>query len=131
MSRGLGDVYKRQKLNETVGFEGIIHYKDKSFHKRKVIIESKEIIIEDEAYSKKHYIEINFHFPPKRQIEFTKNGMVRIDNEITMNITSPSNFETKIEDSYYSSSYNKIEKRKNLKVISNHENQKFTTRIIF
>jgi len=57
--------------------------------------------------------------------------MVRIDNEITMNITSPSNFETKIGDSYYSPSYNKIVKRKNLKVISKSKNQKFTTRITF
>jgi len=120
-----------RKLDEIVGFEGIIYYKDKSFHKRKVIIESKEINVEDEVYSNKHYIEINFHFSPKRQIEFTKNGMVRIDNEITMNITSPNNFETKIGDSYYSPSYNKIEKRKNLNVISKNENQKFTTTIIF
>jgi len=120
-----------RKLDEIVGFEGIIQYKDKSFHKRKVIIESKEIIIEDEVHSNKHYIEINFHFSSKRQIEFTKNGMVRIDNEITMNITSPNNFETKIEDSFYSPSYNKIEKRKNLKVISKNENQNFTTTITF
>ncbi len=120
-----------RKLDEIVGFEGIIYYKDKSFHKRKVIIESKEIIVEDEVYSNKHYIEINFHFSPKRQVEFTKNGMVRIDNEITMNITSPNNFETKIGDSYYSPSYNKIEKRKNLKVISKNENQKFLTKIQF
>lgn len=120
-----------RKLKKEIGFEGIINYKNKSTHKRKVIIENNIINIEDEVYSKRNYIELNFHFSPKRQIKFTKNGMVRIDNEITMNITSPNNFETKIEDSYYSPSYNKIEKRKNLKVIAKTKNQKFTTKIIF
>jgi len=120
-----------KKLEDTIGFEGVIKYKNKSMHKRKVIIENNIINIEDEVYSKRNYIEINFHFSTERQIQLINKDKIEIDGDIKIQIISNKEFDTKLEESYYSSSYNKIQKRKNLKVIAKTKNQKFTTKIIF
>jgi len=120
-----------RKLKKEIGFEGIINYKNKSMHKRKVIIENNIINIEDEVYSKRNYIELNFHFSPERQIQLINKDKIEIDGDIKIQIISNKEFDTKLEESYYSSSYNKIQKRKNLKIISKNENQKFLTKIQF
>jgi hypothetical protein len=109
----------------------VIKYKNKSMHKRKVIIENNIINIEDEVYSKRNYIELNFHFSPERQIQLINKDKIEIDGDIKLQIMSDKKFDTKLEESYYSPSYNKIQKRKNLKIISKNENQKFLTKIQF
>lgn len=120
-----------KKLEDTIGFEGAIKYKNKSTHKRKVIIGNNIINIEDEVYSKRNYIELNFHFSTERQIQLIGKNQIEIDREIKLQLMSDKEFDTKLEESYYSSSYNKIQKRKNLKIISKNENQKFLTKIQF
>jgi len=120
-----------KKLEDTIGFEGAIKYKNKSTHKRKVIIGNNIINIEDEVYSKRNYIELNFHFSTERQIQLIGKNQIEIDREIKLQLMSDKEFDTKLEESYYSPSYNKIQKRKNLKIISKNENQKFLTKIQF
>jgi len=120
-----------KKLEDTIGFEGTIKYKNKSMHKRRVIVENNLITVEDEVNSQKNYIELNFHFSPERQIQLITKDKIEMDGEIKLQITSDKVFDTKIEESYYSPSYNKIQKRKNLKIISYNENQKFLTKIQF
>ncbi len=120
-----------KKLEDTIGFEGTIKYKNKSMHKRRVIVENNLITVEDEVNSQKNYIELNFQFSPERQIQLITKDKIEIDGEIKLQITSDKVFDTKIEESYYSPSYNKIQKRKNLKIISYNENQKFLTKIQF
>jgi len=120
-----------KKLEDKIGFEGTIKYKNKSMHKRRVIVENNLITVEDEVNSQKNYIELNFHFSPERQIQLITKDKIEIDGEIKLQITSDKVFDTKIEDSYYSPSYNKIQKRKDLKIISYNENQQFLTKIQF
>lgn len=120
-----------KKLEDTIGFEGAIKYKNKSTHKRRVIVENNLITIEDKVNSEKNYIELNFHFSPERQIQLINKDKIEIDGDIKIQIISNKEFDTKLEESYYSSSYNKIQKRKNLKIISKNENQKFLTKIQF
>jgi hypothetical protein len=120
-----------RKLKKEIGFEGIINYKNKSTHRRKVIIENKIINIEDKVHSKKNYIELNFHFSPENHIQLIEKNQIEIDGEIKLQIISDKEFNTRLEKSYYSSSYNKIQKRNNLKIISKNENQKFLTKIQF
>lgn len=120
-----------KKLEDTIGFEGAIKYKNKSTHKRRVIVENNLITIEDKVNSEKNYIELNFHFSPERQIQLINKDKIEIDGDIKIQIISDKEFDTKLEESYYSPSYNKIQKRKNLKIISKNENQKFLTKIQF
>lgn len=120
-----------KKLEDTIGFEGAIKYKNKSTHKRRVIVENNLITIEDKVNSVKNYIELNFHFSPENHIRLIEKNQIEIDREIKLQIISDKEFDTKLEESYYSPSYNKIQKRKNLKIISKNENQKFLTKIQF
>lgn len=114
-----------EKLSDKKGFSGKIFYRDKSFHQRSVLFERGKIIIEDDIESSNNFIEINFHFSEDIILENISNNKLKINNSIILSVSSDKNFKTIITESYYSKSYNKIQKRPNLKIISNNKKQEF------
>jgi hypothetical protein len=122
--------FLRKSENETE-FEGYIKTKDNSKHKRTVKVQKNEIIIKDEINSKKEYFEINYHFGTDIEIKKTNEKEILINDRYRLSIESEKDYKIKIEDSYYSESYNKITKRKNLKILSNNREQTIITRIVY
>ncbi len=119
-----------KKLDNATGFNGTVVYKNGAVHKRIVMISKGEILIEDHIKTPSKYIEANFHFPPNVSVQVVNDREITL-HEVRVLFTSDKDFQMKVAESYYSPSYNKLLKRKNIKIISKENEQILRTKFIF